>query len=114
MKVVKNNVASVPLVDEINQNSAVAVMRNDDDGNSLKKRALSRVNNFIAKQSVIQDVEFTSVANNSSSSSSFAASSSSSLPLQISNMHSTVIKPRVNDKTKHLKLEVLVLKSIDH
>ena len=100
---VKNNVAFVPLVDEINHNSAVAIMRNDDDGNSLKKRALSWVNNFIATLSVIEDVELTPTANNSSSSSSFSASSSSSLPLQISVIHPTVMKRRVNDKTKARK-----------
>ena len=103
MKVVKNNVAFVPLVNEINHNSAVAIMRNDDDGNSLKKRALSWVNNFIATLSVIEDVELTPTANNSSSSSSFSASSSSSLPLQISVIHPTVMKRRVNDKTKARK-----------
>ena len=90
MKAIKNNVAFVFLVNVINHNSAVAIMRNDDDGNSLKKRALSRVNNFVATLSVIQELES---INNSSSS----ASISSSLPIQL---HPTIIKPRVNNKTK--------------
>ena len=100
LKAVKNNVALVPLVNVINHHSAVAIMSNDADGNSLKKRALSRVNNFVATLSVIQELELTPIIDNSlsSSSSSSSASLSSSLPVQNSNLHPTNIKPRVNNK----------------